>query len=236
GPGAFHRRLVGMIRMYPIERLQGTPILEEAMAAPINREFDIRGVNHLALVCKDMAKTVEFYRDVLGMPLIKTIDLPGGQGQHFFFDIGNGDSLAFFWFPGAHEAVPGVSAPTQLPGGGGDIRSAHGSMNHIAFNAPAEKFDEYVQKLRARGIKMSRVLNHDNSPTQVSAEVTPDVFVRSVYFWDPDGVMLEFAAWTHNGFTEADVAHEAVDAHGKKSRPVVLKADAKVPGTANSHT
>ena len=80
-----------------------------------NREFDIRGVNHLALVCKDMARTVEFYRDVLGMPLVETIDLPGGRGQHFFFDIGNGDSLAFFWFPEAHEAVPGVSAPKALP-------------------------------------------------------------------------------------------------------------------------
>lgn len=194
------------------------------MATPTNREFDIRGVNHLALVCKDMARTVEFYRDILGMPLVKTLDLPGGRGQHFFFDIGNGDSLAFFWFPNAPEAVPGISAPADLPGGG-DIRSAHGSMNHIAFNIPAEKFDEYVEKLKAKGIKLGVVLNHDNSETQVSAEVTDDVFVRSVYFWDPDGVMLEFASWTHTGFTERDVAHEAVDAEGKKSRPVVLKAE-----------
>lgn len=194
------------------------------MSQPINREFEIRGVNHLALVCKDMARTVEFYRDVLGMPLIKTIDLPGGMGQHFFFDIGNGDSLAFFWFPNAPAAVPGISAPGGLPGGG-DIASAHGSMNHIALNVAPEKFDEYVEKLRAKGVKLGAVLNHDNSPYQVSETVTPDVFVRSVYFWDPDGVMLEFAAWTHKGFTEADVAHEAVDAEGRKSRAVVLRPD-----------
>src|SRR3954463_9780882 len=105
------------------------------MTTTANREFDIRGVNHLALVCKDMAKTVEFYRDVLGMPLIKTIDLAGGRGQHFFFDIGNGDSLAFFWFAEAPEAAPGISAPIALPTQG-DFRSAHGSMNHIAFNVP----------------------------------------------------------------------------------------------------
>ena len=197
-----------------------------------NREFKIQGINHLALVCKDMARTVDFYTNVLGMPLVKTIDLPGGVGQHFFFDIGNGDSLAFFWFRGAPEAVPGVSAPAQLPARGSDIRSAHGSMNHIAFNVPAEKFDEYVEKLRAKGIKMGPVMNHDNSPTQVSAKVTPDVFVRSVYFWDPDGAMLEFAAWTHDGFTAADVAHEAVDADGKKSRPVVLEGAAQVLETA----
>ena len=89
-----------------------------------NNEFEIRGVNHLALVCKDMARTVEFYRDVLGMPLTKTIDLPQGMGQHFFFDIGNGDSLAFFWFPNAPEAAPGVSSPQALPGRGLDDHRA----------------------------------------------------------------------------------------------------------------
>jgi catechol 2,3-dioxygenase-like lactoylglutathione lyase family enzyme len=191
------------------------------MGQPVNREFDIRGVNHLALVCKDMARTVEFYRDVLGMPLTKTIDLPGGMGQHFFFDIGNGDSLAFFWFKHAPAAVPGVSSPAKLPGHG-DIATAHGSMNHIAFNVPVDQFDAYVEKLKAKGVALGPVLNHDNSPGQVSSTVTPDVFVRSVYFFDPDGVMLEFACWTKD-FTADDVAHEAVDAEGNKSRPVVLK-------------
>jgi catechol 2,3-dioxygenase-like lactoylglutathione lyase family enzyme len=195
------------------------------MPAPANREFDIRGVNHLALVCKDMARTVAFYRDVLGMPLIKTIDLPGGHGQHFFFDIGNGDSLAFFWFPQAREAVPGVSAPAALPTRG-DFSSAHGSMNHIAFNVPAEKFDEYYERLQAKGIEVSPILNHDNSPGQVSAEVTDDVFVRSVYFFDPDGVCLEFAAWTAI-FDETDVAHEAARADGSRAEGLVLKAGAR---------
>jgi catechol 2,3-dioxygenase-like lactoylglutathione lyase family enzyme len=185
-----------------------------------NTEFDIRGVNHLALVCKDMARTVQFYRDVLGMPLIKTIDLPGGMGQHFFFDIGNGDSLAFFWFPNAPEAAPGVSAPASLPTRGNMV-SAHGSMNHIAFNVPAEKFDAYCERLKAKGVDVTPVLNHDNSASQVSATVTDDVFVRSVYFFDPDGVCLEFASWTAT-FTEADVAHEAMTADGVKAKNVVL--------------
>ena len=55
---------------------------------PKNEKFDIQGLNHLALVCKDMEKTVEFYSEILGMPLIKTIELPNNMGQHFFFDIG----------------------------------------------------------------------------------------------------------------------------------------------------
>lgn len=192
-----------------------------------NTEFEIRGVNHLALVCRDMAETVRFYRDVLGMPLTKTIDLPGGMGQHFFFDIGNGDSLAFFWFPGAPEKAPGIAAAGALPGGG-DMRSAHGSMNHIAFDVPPEKFDAYVARLKAKGIEVSPVLNHDNSPAQVSATVTPDVFVRSVYFFDPDGVCLEFAAWT-KALGPQDVAHDPVRADGVKEVGLITGHRAAVP-------
>ena len=47
-------------------------------------KFEINGVHHLALVCKDMERTVEFYTDVLGMRLTKGFDLEG-YGQHFFF-------------------------------------------------------------------------------------------------------------------------------------------------------
>src|SRR4051812_40046398 len=68
-----------------------------------NTEFELKGINHLALVSSDMARTVDFYTNVLGMPLIKTLEIPGGA-QHFFFDCGNGDSLAFFWFPDAPAA------------------------------------------------------------------------------------------------------------------------------------
>jgi catechol 2,3-dioxygenase-like lactoylglutathione lyase family enzyme len=186
-----------------------------------NTEFDIRGVNHLALVCKDMAKTVAFYRDVLGMPLIKTIDLPGGMGQHFFFDIGNGDSLAFFWFPDAPAAAPGVASAGALPAQGSMV-SAHGSMNHIAFNIPAEKFDEYYERLKAKGVAVSMVLNHDDSPMQVTRDLHDGVFVRSVYFFDPDGACLEFAAWTKT-FDASDVAHDPMTADGTKARGMIVR-------------
>jgi len=126
------------------------------MPTPANTEFDIRGVNHIALVCRDMARTVEFYRDILGMPLVKTIELPMKSGQHFFFDIGNGDCLAFFWFPDAPANAPGVSSPRTLPHEGGLV-TAHGSMNHLAFNVPVEKFDAYVERLKAKGIEVSPV-------------------------------------------------------------------------------
>ena len=165
----------------------------------------VRGINHLALVCRDMAKTVDFYTKVLGMPLVKSIELPMGMGKHFFFGLGNGDCLAFFWFPNAPERAPGIASAADLPGVG-DLATAHGSMNHVAFDVPAEKFDEYVAKLRDKGVQVSGVMNHDNSEWGVSKDVTDDVFIRSVYFFDPDGVLLEFACWT-KALTDADVSH-----------------------------
>jgi catechol 2,3-dioxygenase-like lactoylglutathione lyase family enzyme len=177
--------------------------MEDSMPRPANPVFQMKGINHLALVCKDMKRTVEFYSGVLGMPLIKTIDLPGGRGQHFFFDVGNGDCIAFFWFPEGPEAAPGIAAPGALPGRG-NFMSAHGSMNHIAINVDPDRFDEYYDTLKARGVDVTMVMNHDNSPSQVSPTVTDDVYVRSVYFFDPDGICLEFAAWTRD-LDERDV-------------------------------
>jgi len=156
------------------------------------------------------------------MPLVKTIDLPHGSGQHFFFDIGNGDCLAFFWFPDAPPAAPGIASPADLPGRG-SLLTAHGSMNHIAFSVPEEKFDDYCRRLAASRVALSPVLNHDDSPAQVSREVTDRVFVRSVYFFDPDGVCLEFACWTR-AFRPDDVAHDPMTASGERDVGLVTGA------------
>ncbi len=177
------------------------------MATVQNKVFDIRGINHLALVCKDMARTVDFYTNVLGMPLTKTIDLPNGMGQHFFFDIGNGDSLAFFWFPNAPAATPGVAAALNLPTQG-PITSGHGSMNHVAFNVPEERFGEYREKLKAKGVRVNPILDHDDSEFGVARELHPGVFVRSFYFQDPDGIVLEFACWRRAMGQPGDVQHD----------------------------
>ena len=172
--------------------------------------MEIRGVNHLALVCRDMARTVDFYTNVLGFPLVKTIELPIGMGQHFFFDIGNGDSLAFFWFPEAPDAVPGISAPAARPDTG-DLTSAVGSMNHVAFDVDPDRIEEYRERLVAAGVACSEVANHDDSEWTVAEEMHPGVYVRSVYFQDPDGILLELAAWTRP-LGPADVSHEPAQA------------------------
>ncbi|TVS12747.1 MAG: VOC family protein [Gammaproteobacteria bacterium] len=169
-----------------------------------NEKFEIRGVNHLALTCRDMKRTVDFYEGVLGMPLIKTLELPRGLGQHFFFDIGNGDALAFFWFPDAPPGEPGITHPAHMVGQG-SLTTAHASMNHIAFDVPPEKIDEYRERLAEAGIEVTQVVNHDDSENGASPEITPTTFVRSLYFRDPDGIMLEFAAWAREVGTPEDI-------------------------------
>jgi catechol 2,3-dioxygenase-like lactoylglutathione lyase family enzyme len=113
--------------------------------------------------------------------------------------------VAFFWFPDAPEPAPGVSAPAARPDQG-ELTSAIGSMNHVAFNVPAERIEEYRDRLLAAGVDCTEVANHDDSKYGLSKQMHPGVFVRSIYFQDPDGILLEFAAWTRT-FGPEDVSH-----------------------------
>jgi catechol 2,3-dioxygenase-like lactoylglutathione lyase family enzyme len=157
-------------------------------AAQQTARFDLRGINHLALTCSDMARTIHFYRDVLGMPLVKTIDFPGGRGKHYFFDCGNGDCVAFFEFPGGPNVVDQKTH--------GKMAATPGMMHHVAFGVTNEQIDAYRERLAAAGIEVTEVVNHDDTPTGASADVNESTFVRSIYFRDPDGMQLEFAAWS----------------------------------------
>ena len=88
-------------------------------------------------------------------------------------------------------------------------------MNHVAFDVPVDQFDAYVQKLKDKGVPVSPILNHDDSESTVAREMHDGVFVRSVYFRDPDGVLLEFACWTRQ-FGPDDVAHAPANANGER--------------------
>ena len=53
-----------------------------------------QGVHHLALLSSDVERTICFYQDVLEFPLTEVFENRDYQGStHFFFDIGNGNSL-----------------------------------------------------------------------------------------------------------------------------------------------
>ncbi len=170
------------------------------------------GVNHVALVARDMAETVDFYENVLEMPLVKTVEFPNGRGQHFFFDCGGGGLVAFFWFKDAPPIAPGVASMHDDIQKNGAM-TAVASMNHLAFSIPLEKFDAYVERLRGKGVDVY-VINHDDSPAGRSDEVTPGVWIRSMYFRDPNGIHMELAALTR-AFRPDDIAHDPVNERGE---------------------
>ncbi|MEW6296492.1 MAG: VOC family protein [Thermodesulfobacteriota bacterium] len=134
-----------------------------------------RGVNHLALVSSDMNRTVQFYTQVLGLRLVRAQrndDDP--SSRHYFFDLGGGNLLAFFDFPGSRPGQVGT-----------------GPMHHVAFSVESgEKLEELRQQLRRKGVEVSPIVDHD--------------FIRSIYFRDPDGILLEASAYTRT-LTEADI-------------------------------
>ena len=177
-----------------------------------NERMRYGGVNHVALVARDMAETVDFYENVLEMPLVKTVEFASGRGQHFFFDCGGGGTLAFFWFPDAPPIAPGVASMHEDVRNNGSM-TAIASMNHLAITIPLEKFDEYVARLKAKGIKLY-VINHDDSPAGAAAEMHDGVWIRSMYFRDPNGIHMELAAYTR-AFRPDDVAHEPLNARGE---------------------
>ena len=173
--------------------------------ATLCKGFEFHGINHLALVCSDMERTVDFYTNVLGMPLVKTIELPAGMGQHFFFDCGGGDALAFFWFPDAPRGT-GNLRPDRAPRPR-QPRQRYGLDEPCGFLCPAGANRGIPRSpaggrrgLHRRGqSRRQRVGYHD--------DLHSGVFIRSIYFQDPDGILLEFACWTRE-LTPEDVRHQ----------------------------
>ena len=98
-----------------------------------------RGLHHTALISSDVERTVRFYQDVLGFPLTELIenrDYPGSS--HFFFDIGHGNLLAFFDFPGLDV---------------GPYAEVLGGLHHVAISVEPQRWDALVAKLTEAGIE-----------------------------------------------------------------------------------
>ncbi|MEE9286382.1 MAG: VOC family protein [Dehalococcoidia bacterium] len=134
-----------------------------------------KGINHLALVTGDMDKTVRFYRDVLGMPLVATTgNKPGSYPyRHYFFELGEGNTLAFFEWPGMiEEAHKPAGQPAR-----GRIQ-----FDHVSFNVADEAaLLELRQHLERQDVEVTEVVDHQ--------------IVKSIYFTDPNGIALEASYW-----------------------------------------
>jgi glyoxylase I family protein len=144
----------------------------EARAAEVRRTYlkpkaerppsTARGVHHMALICSDIVRTIEFYQGVLGFPLIELMENRDYQGSsHLFFDLGHGNLLAFFDFPGL-GLEPGVEAL--------------GGVQHIAISVHEDQFEPIKTRLETHGIPY----------------IGPDRGAEdSLYIKDPDGIQIE---------------------------------------------
>ncbi|MEV0898312.1 VOC family protein [Actinoplanes sp. NPDC049802] len=98
-----------------------------------------RGLHHTALISGDVERTVRFYQDLLGFPLTELIenrDYPGSS--HFFFDIGNGNLLAFFDLPGLDL---------------GPYAEVLGGLHHLAISVEPDRWAELVRRLTDAGVE-----------------------------------------------------------------------------------
>ncbi|MFD6677222.1 VOC family protein [Rhodococcus zopfii] len=97
-----------------------------------------RGLHHTALLSSDVEATIRFYQDLLGFPLTELIenrDYPGSS--HFFFDIGNGNLLAFFDFPDLDV---------------GPYREVLGGLHHIAISVARDRWERLRSALDDAGV------------------------------------------------------------------------------------
>jgi catechol 2,3-dioxygenase-like lactoylglutathione lyase family enzyme len=132
----------------------------------------VRGVDHAAFPTFDAKGTIHFYRDVLGFPVVHaTCALGWGVGDHpdfihFFFDIGKGDRLAFFYYFGV-EPYEDHNIPDLLK-----------RARHLAIHVDTEgDLLEYRRRLDASDYACELQVRHET--------------VESIYVTDPNGYLIE---------------------------------------------
>jgi len=155
----------------------------------------VRGVDHLVFNTDNMAATIAFYSGVLGMPLVHVARTPNvadksGAGEppvpnlrHYFFDMGNDSTLAFFEYP------------KDTPRGN---RDHLGTMQHCALHVSRRSFEAAMERLTAHGVlyvgPLDRVIRH------------------SIYFYDNNGIRLELTTFpTGEDFKTVDSVRQTRD-------------------------
>jgi len=145
----------------------------------MERFVPIQGLHHWAYRCRDAEETRHFYEDLLGLPLthfIREDNYAGTSGErvdkfaHIFFEMADGSSLAFFDLGDDTVAEPSPNTPRWC--------------NHMALQVESLAHLERAHKsLVAAGVNVVGPLDHDG-------------WVKSIYFFDPNGARLELTTVT----------------------------------------
>jgi catechol 2,3-dioxygenase-like lactoylglutathione lyase family enzyme len=115
------------------ERIRSTYLQQDRPAS------SARGLHHVALLSSDVERTVRFYQEVLEFPLTEIFENRDYQGSnHFFFDIGNGNLLAFFDLPGLDL---------------GPYAEVLGGLHHLAISVEPAKWERLKGNLDAAGVE-----------------------------------------------------------------------------------
>ncbi len=151
----------------------------------------IKGLHHNAYRCRDTEETRRFYEDFLGLPLIEALEIGetktgrATQVLHTFYEMDDGSCLAFF----------------EAPNEPFEFKDQHDYDLHIALTVPEETLAPMLEKGRVAGIESRGIAEHG--------------FVRSIYFRDPNGYVIELCAppaTPDPTFFDTDAAHATVRA------------------------
>jgi catechol 2,3-dioxygenase-like lactoylglutathione lyase family enzyme len=116
------------------ERIRNTHLRAADQRSPSSA----RGVHHVAVLCADVERTIRFYQDVLEFPLTDIFENRDYKSSnHFFFDIGSGNLLAFFDFPGLDL---------------GPYAEVLGGLHHLAISVEPDRWEHLKGKLDAAGV------------------------------------------------------------------------------------
>jgi len=137
--------------------------LQAQYITPGRPQTPARGIHHAAFICSDVEQTIQFYQGLLEFPLTEIFGNRDYRGSsHFFFDVGNGNLLAFFDFPGLDL---------------GPYMETLGNLNHIAISVSPEKWEYLRGKLDAAGVEYhiaSRTSIYFSDPDGTRLELLAD--------------------------------------------------------------
>jgi catechol 2,3-dioxygenase-like lactoylglutathione lyase family enzyme len=144
----------------------------------------IKGLHHNAYRCRDSEETRAFYEDFLGLRLVSAFEIDQGRALHTFFEMDDGSCLAFF----------------EVPNSPFDFKNQDALDLHIALGVENDMFESMLQKGKAGGKEVRGPVDHG--------------FVRSIYFRDPNGYIIELTAstGTHAEIMDPSISkpHEAL--------------------------